>query len=294
MVSKLTNVVLPIALGVVAACRGPAVSPSTNAAPSSNPMPLTTAAPSSSSSQASPLPEPPPKDPPTTSKPACPAEEPTVNAEFVSVKLELEPSEGGGMNGTAEVWGKLPAISKDGRTLAILDKRLTDEGTTLFLLLQDVRTNKRTVFVLWTDTTRKVRLKEAQAVLDKTTWQTLIPGKIGEDPCASGTNKVDPKALRFKTTEFRFGAENYAVKLTQRTGSTEKTFDLKVRNLPGIMGEAAVPTNDVGGNCGAWAFLVNGWVSQDNKVYLFELGAFLGGRCGTAHTPMEHFVWSPR
>jgi hypothetical protein len=218
-----------------------------------------------------------------------------VNAEFVSVKLEMEPREGEGMDGTAEVWAKLPAISKDGRTLAILDKRETEEGKSLFLVLQDVRTNKRTPFVLWTDVKgRKARLKEAQAALDKTTWQALIPGKIGEDPCASDPTKVDPKALRFKTTDFQFGGDGFTVELTQRTGSIEKKFDLKVTNLPGHMGEAAVPTHEAGGSCGAWAFLRDGWVSQDNKLYLFELGAFLGGRCGTALTPRESFVWIAR
>lgn len=199
------------------------------------------------------------------------------------------------MDGTAEVWAKLPAISKDGRTLAILDKRYTEEGNSLFLVLQDVRTNKRTPFVLWTDVqNRKARFKEAQAALDKTTWQALIRGKIGEDPCAPDPTKIDSKALRFKTTEFQFGGDGFKVELTQRTGSTDKKFHLKVGNLPGHMGEAAVPTHEAGGSCGAWAFFRDGWVSQDNKLYLFELGAFLGGRCGPALTPREHVVWIAR
>lgn len=297
MISKLTSIVFISVFGVVAGCRGPAVSPSNNAAPLSSPVsspaPSTSStAPASSSLQAVASSEPPPKDAPETSEVKCPAAEPTVSAEFVPVKLDMEPSKDEGMVGTAEVRGKLPAISKDGRTVAILNNRITWDGKFLFLVLQDVRTGNRTPFMLWTDDKAgKVRLEEAQTALDKTTWQALVPGKIGEDPCASDPTKVDPKALRFKTTEFQFGGDGFKVELMQRTGSTEKKFDLKVRNLPGIMGEGALPNLESGGGCGAWAFLQDGWVSQDNKIYLFELGAFLGGRCGPPITPLEHFVW---
>jgi hypothetical protein len=194
-----------------------------------------------------------------------------------------------------DVARRFPAISDDGRTIAILDERqiVEDEGgPRLHLALLDVRTHNLNVFTLWAASKRAIRRREAQRVLDKARWQSLIPGEIGRDDCGlRGAVVPAVPSLCFNAAEFEFVDMSQGIELLQRTRSGEAKVLVVPEGLPGTMGEAAVQTGDVGLSCGLYDKLEAGWGSQDGRIFLFKLGASLGGRCGRAPTPVEYCSW---
>jgi hypothetical protein len=219
-----------------------------------------------------------------------------VNAAFTPVVLRLEQRPGGTTTVEPDVARRFPAISEDGRTIAILDERANIEeegGPSLHLAILDLRTHKLAVFRLWARSARAIRRREAQQALDEARWQSLIPGEIGGEDCGL-RDAVAPAlpALRFSAVEFQFVGMDQGVELLRRTCSGEAKVVVVPAGLPGMMGEAAVPTGDVGLSCGRYDTLEAGWVSQDGRIYLFKLGAILGGRCGRAPTPVEYCSWA--
>lgn len=301
--SHWTKAAFPILIASIAACSGgAALSPSSNpktsssAAPSSSvsaaPLSSASAAPLASASAQAPVPPNPPDAiaAAPSNEEKCRPEAPKPDAAFLPITLRIkEPASKEDVGEVEpEVAQRFPAMSENGQTIAIIDTRSTwEENTSVHLVLLDVKTNKLTPFILWTQSERPLRRKEAQAALDKTRWQTLIRGEREGIDCPRGA-PLERRAVRFDSAEFQFTGDGFKAEVLRRVGSVEKKLPLAMRTLPGRMGEAAVPTRDVGGACGAWAFLSDGWVTQDKKVYLFELGAFLGGRCSTPVLPVEY------
>jgi hypothetical protein len=226
---------------------------------------------------------------------ACDAGPPKADAAFTKVALRLEQRPDGTTTVDPEVARRFPAASDDGRTIAVLDERENvEEGPSLHLVLLDVRTHRQAVFTLWASSARAIRRQEAQRALDKARWQSLIPGAMGGEDCGLRDAAVrEPPALRFAEVQFEFVAMGNGEELLRRTRSGEaKVVPVPHRaGLPGKMGQAAVPTGDVGLMCGLWDHLDAGWVSQDGRIYLFKIGGILGGRCGPASTPVEYCFW---
>ncbi len=290
MISRWTKAAFTTSIGVIAACRGAALSPS------SIPLPSSIASPSS-------IPSPQARVPPSlpdggapvapSSDGKCNAGAPKADAAFMPIALRFEQRPDGTTTVEPDVARRFPAISDDGRTIAILDERDSiDVGASLHLAILDVRTHKLALFTLWAASARAIRRREAQRALDKARWQSLIPGEIGSDDCGlRGAVVPALPALRFNAAEFQFVGMSQEVELLRRTRSGEAKVTVAPHGLPGTLGQAAVPTGDVGASCGLWDHLDAGWVSQDSRIYLFKLGASLGGRCGPAPTPVEYCSW---
>ena len=228
----------------------------------------------------------------------CAFKVPQVNADFLPITLRYEKNPKGELEVAAEVWQLFPALSKDGRTVAIIDSRSNiDVGDRLYFVTIDIQTNKQSVLTLWSSEKHKSQQKEAQKVLDKTSWQTMVPGETVGEACRAKEPEVEKYTVRFAAADFFYVGEGIEWVL-QRRSRTEKgresRLEFKIRGLPGLMGQSAVPTNDYGGSCGGWALLDEGWVSQDGKVYLFKFGAFLGGRCDQWPAPVEYQTWISR
>lgn len=298
MISRSTRTAWATLLGGLAAChsatRSSSSIPSPPSVPSPASIPSSSIPPSSSlsSEQASR-----PAEPPDGGAPASPSSDgdrdtraPAIDTAFVPIELRFEQRPEGTTGVSREIARRFPVIGEEGRTIAILDERQTiEEGSSLHLVLLDIRTNKNTVFTLWAESPRANRRQEAQRILSSSRWQSLVPGETlrGEDSPTSS-------AVRFEAEEFQFveSATPFTrVELLRRTRSGERKLALVPQGLPGKLGPAAVPTKDVGATCGWWDGLQAGWVSQGGKVHLFMLRAILGGRCGTSPTPVEYGSW---
>lgn len=285
-----------IAIAVIAACcscssRSKSRTPAPWSIPSSARIPLPSRvrdldasvppSPSDSGAPASP-----------SSEGKCEAGAPMAEAAFTPVTLRFEQSADAATTVEPEVARRFPVISDDGRTIATLDQRWTiEEEESLHLVLLDVRTSKPTVFTLWRKSGLPTRRPQAQRALDRARWQSLIPGVIGGQDCGLSRVAADPHALRFNGVEFQFGGDGAKVELLRRTRAGDSKVPLVVQGRPGRMGQAAVPTQDVGLPCGVWDRLEAAWVSHEGSIYLFKLGGTIGARCGTPPTPVEYSSW---
>ena len=221
----------------------------------------------------------------------CDAGPPKADAAFAPVALRFEQRPDGTTRVEPEVARRFPAISDDGRTSP--PRRAGERrGRSQPAPRHPRRRTTNRPCSRSGQAARAVRRREAQRALDKARWQSLIPGEIGGDDCGlRGAVAPALPALRFDAVEFQFVGMGNGVELLRRTRSGEAKVVVVPHGLPGKMGEAAVPTGDVGSMCGLWDHLAAGWVSQDGKIYLFKLGAMLGGRCGPAPTPVGYGSW---
>ena len=213
---------------------------------------------------------------------------PKIDAAFSNIALVLESRPGEPPGIAPALRRRFPALSEDGRRLAVLDERESDSGASLHLVVLDARSDTPHVFTVWTASRGedRSRLSKAQSTLDSTRWQSLVPGD-------SGPSDRRPDVVPFADADFLVveGLHTETVKLIRRTRLGESPVQLRSHGLPGRMGQAAVKTNDVGAGCGAWDYLDEAWVSQDGRTYLFRLGGTIGGRCGTSPVPLEYHAW---
>lgn len=283
MTTRRAKAAITTSIALLAACRSAPPIPPAPQAPSSILAPQAPVAPVAS---AEPVAQP---APPSDGK--CGPSAPKIDPSFAPISLRFEQRPDGTTGVVPEVARRFPVISHDGRTMAILDERENvEEGASLHLAILDVRREKLSSFTLWARSKRPARRAEAQLLLDKARWQSMVPSEDETCRPRAASASKEP-TVRFEGVEFELLGLNRQMDLLRRTSAGETKVEVVAHALPGKMGEAAVPTNDVGLSCGMWDHLAAGWVSQDGKVYLFKLGAHLGARCGPAPTPVDYSSW---
>lgn len=192
----------------------------------------------------------------------------------------------------------LPAVSQDGKTVALLSVDAEDftahPMTTLafysvergglemsFLLFDGSPPASGSELAQWRPLNKQA-LALAQARLDKTTWRSLAEGRHPEHAC-EGTQWAPLDHERehrdgwINTRAVRFDAESLDVELTS-SSEENPVFSVRVRAKDGrVIMKRLTPSLPLGATCGLWGNALEAYADRSVGILLLHLPAIIGG-----------------